>query len=120
MAKAMVDGKRPRFLFTTYMWRIVQRVSLIYTSDCRKYKMLKQVLLDIGLPFNDIKQKELHKGCVCRTFMSPTILVDNDIVIFGGPRESKLKKESSELTYLKKIPNKKELRALLEWVEVQI
>ena len=120
MAKAMVDGKRPRFLFTTYMWRIVQRVSLIHTSDCRKYKMLKQVLLDIGLPFNDIKHKELHKGCVCKTFMSPTILVDNDIVIFGGPSESKLKKESSELTYLEKIPNKKELRALLEWVEVQI
>jgi hypothetical protein len=47
-------------------------------------------------------------------------LVDNDIIIFGGPRQSKLKKESSELAYLKNIPNKKELRALLEWVEVQI
>jgi hypothetical protein len=47
-------------------------------------------------------------------------LVDNDIIIFGGPRQSKLKKESSELAYLNNIPNKKELRALLEWVEVQI
>jgi hypothetical protein len=43
-------------------------------------------------------------------------LVDNDIIIFGGPRQSKLKKESSELAYHSKIPNKKELRALLEWV----
>ena len=80
--------------------------------------MLKQVLLDIGLPFNDIKQKELHKGCVCKTFTSPTILVDSDIIIFGGPRQSKLKKESSELAYHEKIPNKKELKALLEWVEI--
>ncbi len=82
--------------------------------------MLKQALLDIELPFREIKHGRLHKGCVCRNFTSPTILVDNDIVIFGGPSESKLKKESSELTYLEKIPNKKELRALLEWVEVQI
>lgn len=94
----------------------MQRVSLIYTTDCRKYKTLKQVLLDIGLPFEEVKQDRLHRGCVCRTFTSPTILVDNDIIIFGGPRLSKVKKESSELAYLKNIPNKKELRALLEWV----
>ena len=94
----------------------MQRVSLIYTTDCRKYKTLKQVLIDIGLPFEEVKQNRLHKGCVCRTFTSPTILVDNDIIIFGGPRQSKLKKESSELAYLKNIPNKKELKALLEWV----
>jgi len=55
---------------------------------------------------------------VCRTFSSPTILIDNDIIIFGGPRQPKLKKESSELAYFKNIPNKKELRALLEWIEV--
>ena len=94
----------------------MQRVSLIYTTDCRKYKTLKQVLIDIGLPFEEVKQDRLHKGCVCRTFTSPTILVEKDIIIFGGPRPSKLKKESSELAYLKNIPNKKELRALLEWV----
>ena len=88
----------------------------MYTTRCLKYKTLKQVLLDIGLPFEEVKQDRLHKGCVCRTFISPTILVDNDIIIFGGPRQSKLKKESSELAYLKNIPNKKELRALLEWV----
>ena len=94
----------------------MQRVSLIYTTGCRKYKTLKQVLLDAGLPFEEVQQDRLHEGCVCRTFTSPTILVDNDIIIFGGPRQSKLKKESSELAYLKNIPNKKELRALLEWV----
>jgi len=94
----------------------VQRVSLVYTTGCRKYKTLKQVLLDIGLPFEEVRQDRLHKGCVCRTFTSPTILVDNDIIIFGGPRQSKLKKEPSELAYLQNIPNKKELRALLELV----
>ena len=82
--------------------------------------MLKQALLDIELPFREIKHGRLHKGCVCRNFTSPTILVDNDIIIFGGPKQSKLKKESSELAYHAKTPNKKELRALLEWVEVQI
>jgi len=96
----------------------VRRVSLIYTTGCRKYKALKQVLLDVGLPFEEIRQDRLHKGCVCRTFSSPTILLDNDIIIFGGPRQSRLEKESSELSYLKNIPNKKELRALLEWIEV--
>ncbi len=96
----------------------MQRVSLIYTTCCRKYKALKQALLDIGLPFEEIRQDRLHKGCVCRTFSSPTILIDNDIIIFGGPRQPKLKKESSELAYFKNIPNKKELRALLEWIEV--
>jgi len=94
----------------------VQRISLIYTTSCPKYKLLKQFLLDTELPFREIKHGRLHKGCVCRTFTSPTILVDNDIIIFGGPRQSKLKKESSELAYHAKIPNKKELRALLEWV----
>ena len=78
--------------------------------------MLKQALLDIELPFREIKHGRLHKGCVCRNFTSPTILVDNDIIIFGGPKQSKLKKESSELAYHAKTPNKKELRALLEWV----
>jgi hypothetical protein len=94
----------------------VQRISLIYSTSCRKYKLLKQALLDIELPFRDIKHGRLHKGCVCRNFTSPTILIDNDIIIFGGPRQSKLKKESSELAYHAKIPNKKELIALLEWV----
>jgi hypothetical protein len=56
------------------------------------------------------------EGCVCRKFTSPTILIDNDVIIFGGPRQSKLKKESSELAYHAKIPNKKELIAFLEWV----
>ena len=94
----------------------MQRISLIYTTSCQKYKLLKQVLLGIELPFKEIKHGRLHKGCVCRTFTSPTILVDNDIIIFGGPRQSKLKKESSELAYHAKTPNKKELRALLELV----
>ena len=96
----------------------MRRVSLIYTTGCQKYRTLKQVLLDIGLPFEEINQDRLHQGCVCRTFTSPTILVDDDIIIFGGPRQSKLKKESSELAYLKKIPNKKELRALCEMVGI--
>jgi len=85
----------------------VQRISLIYTTGCRKYELLKQVLLDIGLTFKEVKQELLYKECVCRTFISPTILVDNDIIIFGGPRQSKLKKESSELAYHKKFPIKK-------------
>jgi hypothetical protein len=92
----------------------VRRISLIYTTGCQKYRTLKQVLLDTGLPFEEVNQDRLHQGCVCRTFTSPTILVDGDIIIFGGPKKSKFKKESSELAYLKNIPNKKELRTLCE------
>jgi hypothetical protein len=92
----------------------MKRIVLIYKTGCQKYKTIKQVLLDIGLPFEEVNQAQLHKGCVCRTFTSPTILVDDDVIIFGGPRKSELKKESSELAYLKNIPNKKELRTLFE------
>ena len=77
------------------------------------------MLEELGLPFAEINQDNLHKGCWGKNFSSPTLLArfdDNDIIVFGGPRQSKVKKESSELAYLKNVPNKKELRALLEWV----
>ena len=103
-------------LFLEKFMNKLKRIFLIYTTGCLKYRTIKQVLIDIGFPFEEVDQAQLHTGCVCRNFTSPTILVDDDIIIFGGPSQSKLNKESTELTYLKNIPNKNELRALLEWV----
>ena len=101
-------------LFLEKFMNKLKRIFLIYTTGCLKYRTIKQVLIDIGFPFEEVDQAQLHTGCVCRNFTSPTILLDDDIIIFGGLRKSKLKKELSELAYLKNIPNKKELRTLFE------
>jgi len=49
----------------------------------------------------------LHEGCFGKNFSSPTLLLDNDIVIFGG------KTDSSQGACSTNLPDKKELRNLL-------
>ena len=46
------------------------------------------MLEEIGLAFIEINQDDLHEGCFGKNFSSPTLLVDNDIVIFGGETDS--------------------------------
>ena len=65
------------------------------------------MLEEIGLPFTEINQDFLHEGCFGKNFSSPTLLVDNDIVIFGG------KTDSSEGACSTNLPDKEELRNLL-------
>ena len=45
------------------------------------------MLEEIGLAFIEINQDCLHEGCFGKNFSSPTLLVDNDIVIFGGKNQ---------------------------------
>mgnify|MGYP004301799257 FL=1 len=66
------------------------------------------MLLEIGLPFEEIVQDHLHEGCVCKTLSSPTILVDDKIIVYGG------KKDSQEIGWSKNMPDKKELKFLIE------
>jgi len=65
------------------------------------------MLEEIGLAFIEINQGCLHEGCFGKNFSSPTLLVDNDIVIFGG------KTDSSEGACSTNLPDKEELRNLL-------
>ena len=86
----------------------VKHISLIYFDNCPNYKPVRKILLEVGLPFKEIRQDDLHKGCVCGTFSSPTILIDNDIIILGGEIDSLGSACSINM------PDKKELKILLE------
>ena len=65
------------------------------------------MLEEISLAFTEINQDFLHEGCFGKNFSSPTLLVDNDIVIFGG------KTDSSEGACSTNLPDKEALRDLL-------
>ena len=85
----------------------MKSLTLIYSSSCPNYKPTRQMLEEIGLAFIEINQDCLHEGCFGKNFSSPTLLVDNDIVIFGG------KTDSSEGACSTNLPDKEELRNLL-------
>ena len=86
----------------------MKRLSLIYSSSCPNYELVKRVLEEIGLAFKEINQDNLHDGCLGKKFSSPTLLVDDDIVIFGGETDS------SEGACSTSLPDKKELETLLK------
>ena len=85
----------------------MKSLALIYSSSCPNYKPTRQMLEEIGLAFVEINQDRLHEGCFGKNFSSPTLLVDNDIVIFGGETDS------SEGACSTDLPDKEELRNLL-------
>ena len=85
----------------------MKSLALIYSSSCPNYKPTRQMLEEIGLAFIEINQDCLHEGCFGKNFSSPTLLVDNDIVIFGG------KTDSSEGACSTNLPDKEELKSLL-------
>ena len=66
------------------------------------------MLEEIGLAFIEINQDDLHEGCFGKNFSSPTLLVDNDIVIFGGETDSSGGACSTNL------PDKEALKNLLK------
>jgi len=65
------------------------------------------MLEEIGLAFIEINQDHLHEGYFGKNFSSPTLLVDNDIVIFGGETDL------SEGACTTNLPDREELRNLL-------
>jgi hypothetical protein len=82
-------------------------LSLIYTTSCQNYKPTKQIFKELGLAFMKINQHHLREESSFKHFSSPTLLVDNDIIIFG--------KEvgSSEGTCTVNLPDKEELRNII-------
>ncbi len=85
----------------------MKSLALIYSSSCPNYKPTRQILKEIGLAFIEIKQDYFYEGCFGKNFSSPTLLVDNDIIIFGGNTDS------SEGACSINLPDKEELRNLL-------
>ena len=65
------------------------------------------MLEEIGLAFIEINQDRLHEGSSGKNFSSPTLLIDNDIIIFGGETDS------SEGACTTKLPDKEELRNII-------
>jgi len=85
----------------------MKRLSLIYTSSCPNYEPIRQMLKEIGLAFMEINQDRLHEGYFGKNFSSPTLLKDNDIIIFGGETDS------SEGACTTNLPDKEELRNII-------
>ena len=46
------------------------------------------MLIEIGLPFKEINQDNLHADCRGKRFASPTVLIDDEIIICGGETDS--------------------------------
>ena len=65
------------------------------------------MLEEIGLAFIEINQDQLHEGSSGKNFSSPTLLIDNDIIIFGGETDS------SEGACTTNLPDKGELRNII-------
>ena len=65
------------------------------------------MLEEIGLALIEINQDQLHEGSSGKNFSSPTLLKDNDIIIFGGETDS------SEGACTAKLPDKEELRNII-------
>jgi len=65
------------------------------------------MLEEIGLAFIEINQDHLHKESSGKNFSSPTLLIDNDIIIFGGEINS------SEGACTTSLPDKEELRNII-------
>ena len=85
----------------------MKRLSLIYTSSCPNYKPIRQMLEEIELEFLEINQDHLHEGSSGKNFSSPTLLIDNDTIIFGGETDS------SEGACTTNLPDMEELRNII-------
>jgi len=80
---------------------------LIYSDSCPNYKLARQMLEELGLAFVEINQDDLHEGCWGKNFSSPTLLVDDDLILFGGETDS----EQGACT--RTLPDKEELKILI-------
>ena len=65
------------------------------------------MLEKIELEFLEINQDHLHEGSSGKNFLSPTLLIDNDIIIFGGETDS------SEGACTTNLPDMEELRNII-------
>ena len=65
------------------------------------------MLEEIGLEFIEINQDDLHEGCFGKNLSSPTLLADDDIIIFGGETDSE------QGSCPRPLPDKKELKTLI-------
>jgi len=83
---------------------------LIYSDSCPNYRVARQMLEELGLPFAEFNQDNLHEGCWGKNFSSTTLLArfgGDDIIVFGGETNSK----QGACTVI--LPDKKELKTLL-------
>ena len=65
------------------------------------------MLEEIGLAYIEINQDQLHEGSSGKNFSSPTLVKDNDIIIFG------VETDSSEGACTTNLPDQEELRNII-------
>ena len=65
----------------------MERIQLIYFQGCPNYSVLKNLLSDIGVKYEEIEQTGLEETDPLKLFSSPSILKDGKL-IFGQKIDS--------------------------------
>ena len=65
----------------------MERVQLIYFQGCPNYSVVKNILSDIGVKYEEIEQNGLSEQDPLKLFTSPSILKDGNL-IFGQEIDS--------------------------------
>ncbi len=60
----------------------MEQIQLIFFQDCPNYSIVKNLLTDLGLSFEEIEQSSLSEIDPLRLFTSPSILKNGEL-IFG-------------------------------------
>ncbi len=60
----------------------MERIQLIYFQGCPNYSVIKNLLSNIGVKYEEIEQTSLEKTDPLKLFSSPSILKDGKLV-FG-------------------------------------
>jgi hypothetical protein len=65
----------------------MERIQLIYFEGCPNYSVVKNLLSDIGVKYEEIEQNDLEETDPLKLFSSPSIL-KNGKLIFGQKIDS--------------------------------
>ena len=60
------------------------------------------------MPFKEINQDDSHDECQGKNFSPPTVLVDDEVIVYGG------KTDSADGACSINMPNKQELETILK------
>ena len=65
----------------------MNQIKLIYFLDCPNFPIVKNILLDMGLIFEEVEQNSLPNNQPLKLLTSPSILKD-DKLVFGQRTDS--------------------------------
>lgn len=56
-------------------------IKLIYFSGCQNFNWVKELILELGIPFEEIDQNDLPEEHPLRSYTSPSILKNSELVM---------------------------------------